>query len=294
MSNKRERAGWPACLLAGALLLSASVASAQACGAAGSEPIGVSSQDWKQYRCTMRFEVDGASAWRTCLNRKDYTSQRGEGCPGQERCCPPEAITLNRLTASPAHTTPSSPISKGEQDLRAGVDKVTRVLTLGGVGSLALLISGIIGIITRTRSAARGFRQQGGPGARAGARRKELWLAYLLLTLVGTLGVHRIYLGYVTSGIAQGGLLIVAWLTMLSSYGLFFSLFVSGSVAVSLGGAIAAFALSLGLAFTAILWWVMDFFMLPMMTVASNAVGGVVDTAVEFVGVGRDDDTWLQ
>jgi Zn-dependent protease with chaperone function len=43
--------------------------------------------DWSGYRCMNRRRA--SARWRDCLARAKYTSVRGKGCPGEQRCCPP-------------------------------------------------------------------------------------------------------------------------------------------------------------------------------------------------------------
>lgn len=58
------------------------------CGAPGNDPPRLRIvAPWNEYRC-----LDASSAgdaWANCLERAEYASQRGEGCPGAQLCCPP-------------------------------------------------------------------------------------------------------------------------------------------------------------------------------------------------------------
>ena len=63
-------------------------ASGSLCGTAGA-PAGIPLRtSWDRYSCQSRAAVTSAR-WRTCLRRADYTPEEGRGCPGDERCCPP-------------------------------------------------------------------------------------------------------------------------------------------------------------------------------------------------------------
>ncbi len=45
-----------------------------------------SHDDWESWNCQ---SASMARDWSQCLPRARYTSQRGRGCPGATRCCPP-------------------------------------------------------------------------------------------------------------------------------------------------------------------------------------------------------------
>lgn len=56
------------------------------CGAPDREPRGAKlTGPWTSYRC-MNAEEAGAS-WPNCLKRAEY-ADKGNGCPGESRCCP--------------------------------------------------------------------------------------------------------------------------------------------------------------------------------------------------------------
>jgi TM2 domain-containing membrane protein YozV len=95
------------------------------------------------------------------------------------------------------------------------------------------------------------YAQQPGPyGYAAGQPQmmvapKELWLAYLLAAIVGTLGIHRMYLGRTGSGIAMLAIYLAS--VPLSFIGV---------------GLIGLLALSI--------WWVVDLFLIPGMVRDEN------------------------
>lgn len=58
------------------------------CGVPGNDPPRLRMvAPWNEYRCL--DESSAGDAWANCLERAEYASQRGEGCPGAQRCCPP-------------------------------------------------------------------------------------------------------------------------------------------------------------------------------------------------------------
>lgn len=43
--------------------------------------------NWDEYSC--QSQDDFGAGWRAqCLRRAQYSNTKGEGCPGQDRCCP--------------------------------------------------------------------------------------------------------------------------------------------------------------------------------------------------------------
>lgn len=59
---------------------------ATACGELASVPPKVTVTAWAEYECVSRARA--GSRWSECLQRSEYTSRRGAGCPGSQRCCP--------------------------------------------------------------------------------------------------------------------------------------------------------------------------------------------------------------
>jgi hypothetical protein len=43
---------------------------------------------WRSYRC--RSEDEAGDSWSACLTRSAYSDDPAEGCPGDDRCCPPQ------------------------------------------------------------------------------------------------------------------------------------------------------------------------------------------------------------
>lgn len=45
--------------------------------------------EWSRYSCRSPEDFP-AGKWRSCLARPEYSETRGTGCPGSQRCCPPD------------------------------------------------------------------------------------------------------------------------------------------------------------------------------------------------------------
>ncbi|MCA9679577.1 MAG: hypothetical protein KC464_31385 [Myxococcales bacterium] len=62
---------------------------ASRCGSQESlPPSSLRSTEWSTYRCKQRR--DARRSWHRCLPRPSYSTVPGTGCPGAERCCPPQ------------------------------------------------------------------------------------------------------------------------------------------------------------------------------------------------------------
>ena len=46
--------------------------------------------DWTAWACLDEHDV--GERWTSCLGRPSYSSSRGGGCPGAQRCCPPAEL----------------------------------------------------------------------------------------------------------------------------------------------------------------------------------------------------------
>ncbi|MCP4604406.1 MAG: hypothetical protein GY847_28435 [Proteobacteria bacterium] len=58
------------------------------CGHPAHKPVSVQSiTQWQKYKCLSKYSA--GSRWDSCLRRPDYSPFRGDGCPGEQRCCPP-------------------------------------------------------------------------------------------------------------------------------------------------------------------------------------------------------------
>lgn len=66
------------------------------CGRA-SAPRGVDPQTWGAYTCQSQTN---AGDWSACVARTSYTDKVGQGCPGEERCCPGVANVPGSETAA--------------------------------------------------------------------------------------------------------------------------------------------------------------------------------------------------
>jgi hypothetical protein len=75
----------PSRLATGSPPASAHAARTSACGASSSRPPAIEPTTWAAYRC-LSVTPSAATA---CLLRPAYSQARGEGCPGDQLCCPP-------------------------------------------------------------------------------------------------------------------------------------------------------------------------------------------------------------
>lgn len=57
------------------------------CGSEAAE-LTVLPPNWSSWSC--RRPSEAAGVWSRCLERREYASATGRGCPGAELCCPPE------------------------------------------------------------------------------------------------------------------------------------------------------------------------------------------------------------
>lgn len=68
--------------------------------------------DWSEWSC--QSEDEAGPRWGECLSRAEYASDRGQGCPGAERCCPPPAAQPPELAPEEPATPPSDPEAAAE------------------------------------------------------------------------------------------------------------------------------------------------------------------------------------
>ena len=89
------------------------------CGSTEAEPSPRPS-DWGEYGC---LPQEATRSWGACLARREYTTHRGQGCPGEERCCPPLSPSGPRGSMCGVGTGPSSDITNWKDYVCVGRDE---------------------------------------------------------------------------------------------------------------------------------------------------------------------------
>jgi len=77
--------------------------------------------DWEEYECKKASEAK--SVWEYCLQRRQYSPRKGDGCPSSELCCPPihalrhvEPVALKTDCGSPHVVPPAGKLFAPWQD----------------------------------------------------------------------------------------------------------------------------------------------------------------------------------
>lgn len=163
------------------------------------------------------------------------------------------------------------PPGQGSQ-MEAKLESLGNLVLFGAAGLLLLGVLGLFGVVSGTRNAGRRMIADG-----TGRGGRQLWIAYVLWALAGTLGIHRIYLGFMGSGFAMMGfgfglvgLALAGWAQLLSGL-------VSLNAELMLTGGIVTPLLAICGALYMGLWWLLDAALIPGMVAGANAIEALGD-----------------